>query len=185
MAVASDGYSLRFSLQPFEEPSTRAGRRFARTAEKAEFVGVARVDRRRDPDRRDARGARMLCKVEEVSFLSGPGRGVILIELSSAEDRVLGFIASTGDRDLMTVRPAAARSRPSAPRSPTSQAAAARAASYPARPVHAGGLGAAGGADAAREAQAASLTPGSQKLQAQSNGDDSGFDRPMCLVSSP
>ena len=45
----------------------------------------------------------MLCKVEEVSFLSGPGRGVILIKLSSAEDRVLGFIASTGDRDLMTV----------------------------------------------------------------------------------
>ena len=45
----------------------------------------------------------MVCKAEEISFLSGPGRGVILIKLSSAEDRVLGFIASTGDRDLMTV----------------------------------------------------------------------------------
>jgi DNA gyrase subunit A len=45
----------------------------------------------------------MLCKVEEISFLSGPGRGVILIKLASPEDRVLGFIASTGDRDLMTV----------------------------------------------------------------------------------
>ena len=32
-----------------------------------------------------------------------PGKGVILIKLSSPEDRVLGFIASTGDRDLMTV----------------------------------------------------------------------------------
>ena len=45
----------------------------------------------------------MLTKVEEVNFLSGPGRGVILIKLDSKADRVLGFIASTGDRDLMTV----------------------------------------------------------------------------------
>jgi DNA gyrase subunit A len=44
----------------------------------------------------------MLCKVDEINFLAGPGRGVILIKLH-ADDRVLGFIASTGDRDLMTV----------------------------------------------------------------------------------
>jgi DNA gyrase subunit A len=41
--------------------------------------------------------------VEEVNFLSGPGRGVILIKINRDEDRVLGFIASSGDRDLMTV----------------------------------------------------------------------------------
>ena len=45
----------------------------------------------------------MLCKVDEVNFLSGPGRGVILIKLQKEDDRLLGFIASTGDRDLMTV----------------------------------------------------------------------------------
>src|SRR5678815_1835628 len=44
-----------------------------------------------------------LCPVDEVSFLSGPGKGVILIKLQSNEDRVLGFIASTGERDLMRV----------------------------------------------------------------------------------
>ena len=44
----------------------------------------------------------MLTKAEEVNFLSGPGRGVILIKLSD-NDRVLGFIASKGDRDLLTV----------------------------------------------------------------------------------
>ncbi len=44
----------------------------------------------------------MLTKAAEVNFLSGPGRGVILIKLGEG-DRVLGFIASTGDRDLMTV----------------------------------------------------------------------------------
>ena len=44
----------------------------------------------------------MLCRADEVNFLSGPGKGVILIKLGD-EDRVLGFIASTGDRDLLTV----------------------------------------------------------------------------------
>ena len=44
----------------------------------------------------------MLTKAKEVNYLSGPGRGVILIKLGEG-DRVLGFIASSGDRDLMTV----------------------------------------------------------------------------------
>jgi DNA gyrase subunit A len=48
----------------------------------------------------EARG--LLCKADEVNYLSGPGKGVILIRLND-EDRVLGFIASTGDRDLLTV----------------------------------------------------------------------------------
>jgi DNA gyrase subunit A len=37
-----------------------------------------------------------------VNFLSGPGKGVLLIKLSEG-DRVLGFIAATGDRDALTV----------------------------------------------------------------------------------
>ena len=45
----------------------------------------------------------MLCRADEINFLSGPGRGVILIKLQNDDDRVLGFIASVGDRDLMVV----------------------------------------------------------------------------------
>ncbi|PYR93077.1 MAG: DNA topoisomerase [Acidobacteria bacterium] len=103
VAVSSDGYSLRFSLEPFAEPSTRAGRRYAKTGEGAEFVGVARLTGGEIliAATRDARG--LLTKADEVNFLSGPGRGVILIKLASKDDRVLGFIASTGDRDLLTV----------------------------------------------------------------------------------
>jgi DNA gyrase subunit A len=103
LAVTSDGYSLRFSLAGFIEPSTRAGRRFARVAEGAEIIGVARVtgDEVIIAATRQARA--MLCRVEEVNFLGGPGRGVILIKLQPDEDRVLGFVASTGDRDLLTV----------------------------------------------------------------------------------
>jgi DNA gyrase subunit A len=103
VAVSSDGYSMRFGLEPFVEPSTRAGRRYARAADGAELVGVARVtgDEILITATRDARA--MLTRVDEVNFLSGPGRGVILIKLASDADRVLGFVASSGDRDLMTV----------------------------------------------------------------------------------
>ncbi len=103
LAVSSDGYSLRFGLEPYVEPSTRAGRRFARTAEGAEIVGVApiRGDEIVIAATRQARA--MLCKVDEINVLSGPGRGVILIKLQKQNDRLLGFVASTGDRDLLTV----------------------------------------------------------------------------------
>jgi DNA gyrase subunit A len=103
VAVTSDGYSMRFSLEPFVEPSTRSGRRYARTAEGAEVVGAARVtgDEVVIAATREARA--ILCNVDEINFLSGPGRGVILIKLNAKSDRVLGMVASTGERDLMTV----------------------------------------------------------------------------------
>jgi DNA gyrase subunit A len=103
VAVTSDGYSMRFGLEPFVEPSTRSGRRYAKAAAGAEFVGVARItgDEILIAATREARA--ILTKAEEVNFLSGPGRGVILIKIASDADRVLGFIASTGDRNLMTV----------------------------------------------------------------------------------
>lgn len=102
LAVTSDGYSLRFSLAGFVEPSTRSGRRYARVPDGAEVVAVARTTGEETviAATKDARA--MLCAAEEINFLSGPGRGVILIKLQD-DDRVLGAIVSTGDRDLMTV----------------------------------------------------------------------------------
>ncbi|MET0168422.1 MAG: DNA topoisomerase IV subunit A, partial [Vicinamibacterales bacterium] len=103
LAVTSDGYSLRFSFEPFVEASTRAGRRYARPADGAEVVGVSRVtgDEVVIAATRDARA--ILCRADEVNYLSGPGKGVILIKLPRGEDTVLGFIASTGERDLLRV----------------------------------------------------------------------------------
>jgi len=103
LAVSSDGYSLRFALDQFVEPSTRAGRKFARLAGSAEIVGVARVTGEEVVIAATRQARAMLCKATEVNFLSGPGRGVILIKLQKEDDRLLGFIASTGDRDLLTV----------------------------------------------------------------------------------
>ena len=103
IAVSSDGYSMRFSLEGFVEPSTRAGRRYARAGKDAEFVGVSKIVGNEILIAATRQARAMICKVNEINFLSGPGRGVILIKLQNDDDRLLGFIASTGDRDLMTV----------------------------------------------------------------------------------
>ncbi len=109
LAVSSDGYSLRFSLQNFVEPSTRAGRRFGRVPDGAEFVGVVKCTGEETIIAATRQARAMLCQADEINFLSGPGRGVILIKLQKEDDRLLGFIASDGDRDLMTVETSARR----------------------------------------------------------------------------
>ncbi|MCC7191276.1 MAG: DNA topoisomerase IV subunit A [Phycisphaeraceae bacterium] len=106
IAVTSDGYALRFGIEPFVEVSTRAGRKFARTAEGAHVVGVAIIHGSEVIITATRHGHALLCRAKEVNFLTGPGRGVILIKITDKDDGVLGFIASTGDRDLMNVESA-------------------------------------------------------------------------------
>jgi len=103
LAVTSDGYSLRFSFEPFVEPSTRAGRRYARPAAGRSVVGVARVTGEEVVIAATHEARAILCRADEVNYLSGPGKGVILIKLTAKDDYVLGFVASTGERDLLRV----------------------------------------------------------------------------------
>ena len=44
----------------------------------------------------------MICPVEDINYLSGAGKGVMLIKLAKS-DRLIGFKPSTGDRDLLVV----------------------------------------------------------------------------------
>jgi DNA gyrase subunit A len=103
LAVTSDGYSLRFSFEPFVEPSTRAGRRYARTGEGAEVVAVGVTTGAETVIAATQEARALLTRADEVNFLSGPGRGVILIKVKFPDDKVIGAMVSTGDRNLMTV----------------------------------------------------------------------------------
>ena len=102
VAVSSDGFALRFGFEGLVEPSTRAGRRFARPSAGKEILGVATFTGSEVLIAATAEARGILAKADEVNYLSGPGKGVMLIKLGK-DDRVLGFIASTGDRDLLTV----------------------------------------------------------------------------------
>ncbi|HUE87418.1 MAG TPA: DNA topoisomerase IV subunit A [Vicinamibacterales bacterium] len=103
IAVTSDGYALRFSLEPFVEPSTRSGRRYARAAAGAEVVSMAATTGDEVVIAATAGARALLTTASEVNFLSGPGRGVILIKLNFPDDKVIGALVSKGDRHLMTV----------------------------------------------------------------------------------
>jgi DNA gyrase subunit A len=102
VAVSSDGFALRFGLESLVEPSTRAGRRFARPSKGADILGVGRCTGAETLIAATAEGRGILSNADEVNFLAGPGKGVMLIKLGK-DDRVIGFIASTSDRDLLTV----------------------------------------------------------------------------------
>jgi DNA gyrase subunit A len=102
LAVATDGYSFRFGLQGFLEPSTRNGRRFARLGASAELSGVVPIKGEEIVIAATERARVLLCKVEEINYLEGVGRGTILIKLAKG-DRVLGFTAAGKNDAELTV----------------------------------------------------------------------------------
>ena len=109
LAVSRRGLGLRFSLRPHREPSTRAGRKFARPAPNDDILTVVPLSMTKDPDwimcaSSDGHAMAVLC--EDVSLLSGPGRGVIVMKLaarsqSGAAVNLIG--AELGHRDLDTI----------------------------------------------------------------------------------
>ena len=106
LAISTDGFALRCSIEPFAEPSTRSGRRYARPSKNAEIIGVAKVDGSETIIAATKAARAILCHAKQVKMLSGPGKGVTLIKLPRDQengDEVLGFIASRGPRELLTV----------------------------------------------------------------------------------
>ena len=102
IAVTSDGYSLRFGLEPFLDPSTRNGRRFVRLGKDAELVGVAPVTGDETVIVASVKARALLCSSEEINYLEGAGRGTIIIKLGK-RDRVLAFIAAASDSDRLNL----------------------------------------------------------------------------------
>ncbi len=97
VAVSARGYGLRFALAPHKEVSTRAGRRYARPGKEDELMGVVPASPRDLLAVVTQKARALVCKVNEVNELSGPGRGVTVIKLEK-DDRVLAFLC-TGRKD--------------------------------------------------------------------------------------
>ncbi|WP_149498331.1 DNA gyrase/topoisomerase IV subunit A [Roseiconus lacunae] len=102
LAASTNGFALRFGLAPYAEPSTRSGRRYARVATDASIVDVIAISGSEVILAVSNQCRAIVCDSEEVNYLSGPGKGVTLIRLAK-DDELLGFKASSGDRDLLTV----------------------------------------------------------------------------------
>jgi DNA gyrase subunit A len=103
IGATSNGFAFRLGLEPFAEPSTRTGRRYARPSKGSEVVG-AEIVHGDETIIAASKGRRaILCSVEEVNYLSNAGKGVQLLKLGQ-DDRLLGFKIATSDRDTLTVK---------------------------------------------------------------------------------
>jgi DNA gyrase subunit A len=101
VAATSDGYALSFGLSPFLEPSTRAGRRYAKPAEGVEVVGAGKASGKEIAICATKQRRALLAPVEDINYLSGPGKGVVLIKLED-DDQVVGFtVAKSKDQALV------------------------------------------------------------------------------------
>ncbi|MEM9067487.1 MAG: DNA topoisomerase IV subunit A [Myxococcota bacterium] len=105
LAVTRGGYALRFSLRGHREPSTRAGRKFARPAKGDEVLYVGLIEDYEEDVVACATAERraLVCWAEEVSLLSGAGKGVLLIKLGK-NDYVIGAQILHTDADELIVR---------------------------------------------------------------------------------
>jgi DNA gyrase subunit A len=93
VAVTRAGLIARFSLRPHREPSTRAGRKYARLSADFPSDEVLMVDVCEEGDRiacGTAQGHGLVTTVDEVPILAGAGKGVKLIKLEDKDDAVLG-----------------------------------------------------------------------------------------------
>ncbi|MBS2018433.1 MAG: DNA topoisomerase IV subunit A [Deltaproteobacteria bacterium] len=106
VAASSDGNGLSFGLEGFLEPSTRSGRRYARVAEGKTIVGVEIVHGDETLIAVSKKRRALLCKITEVKYLTGPGKGVLLLKLAD-DDELLAIKAAKDDRDTLVVKTAA------------------------------------------------------------------------------
>lgn len=103
LAATSDGYALTFGLSAFAEPSTKSGRRYARPRAPATVVAVRAVHGAETVIAASEKRRALLCPVQEVNYLSGPGRGVLLMRLAEG-DQLLGMRAVLDDRDTLVCK---------------------------------------------------------------------------------
>jgi DNA gyrase subunit A len=102
LAISRKGYGLRFALAAHTEISTRAGRRFARPGDGDELIGVSFAQDKDLLAVVSEESHTLVCKVEEVNELAGPGRGVTVIKLDD-DDKVIAYLATSDKQAVVAL----------------------------------------------------------------------------------
>jgi DNA gyrase subunit A len=103
IAVTKGGLALRFSLTAHREPSTRAGRKFTRPKQGDEVIYVAPVFAEECIACITKQRRALVCEADDVSLLSGAGRGVMLIKLGK-DDFVVGARVLAYEDDVLIAK---------------------------------------------------------------------------------
>jgi DNA gyrase subunit A len=113
LAVTRRGLGLRFSLRPHAEPSTRAGRKFCKLNEDDEVLAVVALGTRPDRDfvmcAADD-GHALAVPAEEISLLSGPGKGVMVMKLDEGA-ALLGAVLAWDENEIIEVETGGGKTR--------------------------------------------------------------------------
>ncbi|MBK8256565.1 MAG: DNA topoisomerase IV subunit A [Polyangiaceae bacterium] len=102
LAVTRSGLGLRFSLRSHREPSTRAGRKYARLNDGDEVLAVLFPKADDTVLCASADGHALGVAVDLVPVLSGAGKGSILMKIDEG-DRLLGAVIASESDDMLVV----------------------------------------------------------------------------------
>jgi DNA gyrase subunit A len=97
LAVTRSGFAFRFSLRPHRDPSTRAGRKFARPKDGDEVLAVMPAGDRDLVVAAVSDGHVLAVPVCEIPALVGAGKGAILMDVDEGERLVGALIPGEGD----------------------------------------------------------------------------------------
>jgi DNA gyrase subunit A len=102
VAITKQGLGFKFSLRGHRDPSTRAGRKYARLNEGDEIVFVGLLENDSDAVATiSSDGHALVVKTKELALLSGAGKGTIVQKLAEGERLLGGVIAPKGKGLLM------------------------------------------------------------------------------------
>ena len=104
VAITKKGLALRFSLRAHREPSTKSGRKFTRPKAGDEVIYVSAVTEDDAVACATVGGRALLCEAEDISLLSGAGRGVMLIKLQKDDELIGGRVLTYTDDALIVNR---------------------------------------------------------------------------------
>jgi DNA gyrase subunit A len=102
LCITRKGYGLRFALISHMDPSTRAGRKFARPADDDEIVSVLACEEKDIVCVASEKAHVILCEASEINVLANPGRGVTVLKVMEG-DRVVGVGIAKGKKDVALV----------------------------------------------------------------------------------
>ncbi|HZF56254.1 MAG TPA: DNA topoisomerase IV subunit A [Polyangiaceae bacterium] len=101
-AITRGGLGFRFSLRQHRDPSTRAGRKFAKLNEGDEVLAVMPADKATAVLCAASDGHTLGVPLEEVAMLSGSGKGSMVMKIDEGE-RVIGAALAYDERDRITI----------------------------------------------------------------------------------
>jgi DNA gyrase subunit A len=102
LAVTRSGFAFRFSLRPHRDPSTRAGRRFAKPKEGDEVLAVMPISDDDSVVCASGDGHVLGVPAPEIPALAGAGKGAILMDVAEG-DRLVGVALAQRDHDRITM----------------------------------------------------------------------------------